>query len=227
MPDAPTKPSKSYRAVRDELINALAAVGDDAAGMIVPACPQWTVKDVAAHVCGLNAELLADVPGPLGSDEATTRQVSDRASADLKQVIEEWRFMAGAIDERLSADDAKATAFLADLVIHVYDLAEVLDQQTHEAARATPVSAHRYVPLLQQRVADQLAIALTVELTDGTTWAPPENGPAKVTLRTSPHAFLRGVTGRLRRAEVEAFDWSADPTELLDRAWNQYGPFHT
>ncbi len=227
MPGAYTKPLESYRAVRNELINALASVDDRTATMIVPACPQWTVKDVVAHVCGLNAELLADVPGPLGSDEATTRQVRDRASADLKQVIDEWQSMANAIDARLSADDAKARAFLADLVVHVYDLAEVLDQPTLEAANATPAAAHRYVPLLQQQVADQLGVALTVELADGTTWAPAELGHPKVTLRTSPHAFLRGVTGRLRREEVEAFDWSADPAELLDRAWNQYGPFRT
>ncbi|MFW2381460.1 MAG: maleylpyruvate isomerase family mycothiol-dependent enzyme [Acidimicrobiales bacterium] len=228
MTGAHTTPSEVYAAVRDELIDALAAINDSSASQIVPACPEWTVKDVVAHLCGLNAELLAGVPGRLGSDEATARQVGDRESADLKQVIDEWTHMADAIGERLSEDETMAIALLADLVIHVYDLAEVLDQPTVKAATATPTSAHRYVPGLQKRVADRTGVALTVDLSDGTSWpAPDGDAPTAVTVRTSPHEFLRGVTGRLRREEVQAFDWSTDPTDILDRAWNQYGPFRT
>ncbi len=34
---------------------------DAAAAQTVPACPEWTVKDVVSHICGLNAEKLADI----------------------------------------------------------------------------------------------------------------------------------------------------------------------
>ena len=227
--DAPaTNPSAAYEAVRDELIGALQGVGPDTAARTVPGTPAWTVKDVAAHLCGLNAELLAEVSGGLGSDEATSRQVGDRGAADLGQVLDEWRSLASKIRERLDANQAMATALLADLVIHAYDLAEVLDQPTSEAQRATPASAHRYVPLLQKRIADQASISLTIDLTDGSSWTPPVPEQATtMTLRADPKSFLQGVTGRLRRSDVEAFDWSADPTHILDNAWNQYGTFRT
>ena len=216
-------PAEHYQAVRDELIGALGELDATRAGQSVPACPEWTVKDVAGHLCGLNAELLGNVQGGLGSDEATSRQVGDRADNDLSAVVAEWRTHAAPLHERLVENPAIATALLADLVIHVYDLAEVLDQPTIAAAAATPVSANRYVPLLQERVAEQMDVALAIQL-DGTD-CPAERGTTAVTVRTDSHQFLRGVTGRLRRADVESFDWSTDPADILDQAWNQYGPF--
>lgn len=222
--DAP----RTYSAVRDELIGSLGRIDQTAALVTVPACPTWTVKDVVAHVCGLNAELLADIPGPLGSDEATTRQVADRASFSLREVLDEWKSMDPALHRRFGENLGRATALLADLVVHVYDLEELLAQPTVAAAAATPMSAHRYIPLLQERVADVTQTALTITLDDGSHWpAPDAEMVNSVAVETSAHRFIRGVAGRLTRADVEAFTWSADPSDILDRAWNQYGPFRT
>lgn len=217
-------PVAAYAAVRDELIGALDTLDDAAIAQRVPSCPEWSVKEVVAHLCGLNAEKLSGVPGSLGIDEATTRQVADRSAMTLAEVVAEWQSHAESLAALMAEDDYIANAFLADLVIHVYDLAEVLNQPTTAAAAATPMSAHRYVSLLQERVAERVLVALTVELADGTSWPAPGKGSA-VTLRATPHDFLRGVTGRLTRAQVESLDWSADPSEILDQAWNQYGPF--
>lgn len=226
MSDAESNPSVVYAAVRDELIAALVELDDAAAAQTVPACPEWTIKDVVSHVCGLNAEKLADVQGRLGTDEATARQVATRADKTLGQVIDEWRSFAQPIGELMAGDEIVAVSFLADLVVHVYDLAEVLGQTTAAAAAATPVSAQRYFPLLQERVAERVGVALDIEVTDGASWpAPADSGDECVTLRTTSHEFLRSVTGRHTRAQVEALDWSADPREILDTAWNQYGPF--
>ncbi len=226
MSDAELIPSAAYAQVRDELIAALVELDDAAASRIVPSCPDWTVKDVVAHVCGLNAEKLAGVQGSLGSDESTKRQVADRSKMTLGQVVDEWRSHAEPIAQLMADDQIVAASFLADLVIHVFDLAETLGQTTTAAAAATPLSAHRYVPLLQERATDRLGVALDVELTNGTSWpAPQPNADRHVSLTATPHDFLRSVTGRRTRSEVAALDWSTDPAEILDNAWNQYGPF--
>lgn len=224
MSESELKPAAAYAHVRDELIAALAELDDAAMAQRVPSCPEWTVKDIVAHLCGLNAEKLSGVQGSLGIDEATVRQVAGRSAMTLAEVVTEWQSHTIPIATLMTDDEYIATAFLADLVIHVYDLVEVLGQPTSAAAAATPMSAHRYVPLLQERVAERVSVALTVELTDGTSWPAPGNGRA-VTLRATPHDFLRGVTGRFTRAQVESLDWSTDPAEILDQAWNQYGPF--
>lgn len=206
----------------------MATIDEVSAAQPVPCCPQWTVKDVIAHLCGLNAEFLAGVQGGLGTDEATTRQVTSRSEATLAQVLEEWQSHAEPIHATMTENEVMGSALLADLVVHVFDLVEVLSHTTDAAAAATPTSAHRYVPLLQERVAERVAVGLHVELTDGTSWPAPDGETLTPTsLRTTPHNFLRGVTGRLRRDQVEAFEWSTDPTVILDSAWNQYGDFRS
>jgi len=223
---AETSPGAAYALVREELITALCSLDDAGAAMMTPSCPAWSTKDVVAHLCGLNAEKLAGVQGSLGADEATTRQVADRASLTLPQVIDEWQSLAEPVRGFMAAEPAMAAAFLADLVVHVFDLAEVHAQPTAAAAAATPLSAQRYVPLLQTRVADVVDVALEVELTDGATWPAPDGSQAdQMSLRATSHGFLRGVTGRLTRAQVESLGWSGDPSRILDNAWNQYGPF--
>lgn len=226
MTTSTSSPLEHYGAVRDELIDALSQLRDGQILAPVPACPLWTVKDVVAHVSGLVAEKLAGVQGRLGSDEATTRQVADRADMTLAQILAEWTRNSVPFAEAMRTDHDFAGALTADLVIHVYDLVEVLAQPVKAADAATPLSASRYVPLLQQRVAAQSAIAITVELSDGAlSPAPAVNADAAITLRATSHEFLRAVTGRFTRAQVEALDWSADPTAILNDAWNQYGPF--
>lgn len=226
MADVDVEPSYAYARVRDELIAALLPLDAAATATTVPACPAWTVKDVVAHLCGLNAEKLAGVPGRLGTDEATTRQVADRATKTLGQVVDEWLALADPVGALMSEDPVVGSAFLADLVIHAYDIAEVLGQPTAAAAAATPGAARRYIAPLQDRVASQLGLALDIELIDDSSWPASQHGvESRPSLRATPHDFLRSVTGRRTRAQVEALGWSADPAPILDSAWNQYGPF--
>lgn len=218
-----------YQAVRAELIRELEGLDSAAASSLVPSCPEWTVKDVVAHICGLNVELLAGVALPtIGSEEATSRQVGDRRHLSLDEVLTEWTSIADSIDERFTADTNIAAALLADMVVHAYDLHELLEQDITVATTAVPLSADRYAGRLQTRLADEMNVGLTVEFADLATCPAPElDGGEMVTLRTSALPFVRGVTGRLTRGEVESFDWSVDPSEILDNAWNLYGPFRT
>ncbi len=218
-----------YQAVRAELISQLERLDGAAASSVVPACPEWSVKDVVAHICGLNVELLAGVPfQTIGSEEATSRQVDDRQHLSLDEVISEWLSVAPSIDELFKADTNVAAALLADLVVHAYDLHELILQDITVAATAIPLSAQRYAGRLQTRLAAEMNVGLTVDFADLAACAAPDlDGGDAATLRTSALPFVRGVTGRLTRGEVEAFDWSIDPSEILDNAWNLYGPFRT
>lgn len=215
-----------YRAVRDELVTELRPLDVATASTIVPACPDWTVKDVVAHLSGLNAELLAGVDGSIGSHEATSRQVADRSELSLSEVLDEWLSLSKAIDDRFAVDPNMAAALLADMVVHAYDIEEILHQSTTAADTAVAASAQRYVGKLQDRLATDFDTRLTIDLTDDATWpAPRLDNAAELTVQTSSFEFLRGVTGRLPRHQVEAFDWSSDPSAILDDGWNLYGPF--
>lgn len=213
-----------YAVTRDSLIVHLRSLSDVDAGTVVPSCPEWTVKDVVAHVAGLVSDVIAAVPPPLGSDENTTRQVDERATMTLGEICNEWQANTEAFSPLLVTDDRRARGITADLVVHVHDLAETIDSIAVPSQRATRAAARLYSGLLQQRVAEQLGIALTVML-DGQELAP-ESGDSPLALSGSSTDFLRSITGRRTRAQAEAFfDWTGDPTTMLDEAFTQYGPY--
>jgi len=211
-----------YAAQRSELIETLRSLTAEQAATPVPTCPGWSVKDVMSHVSGLVAEKLADVPPPLGSDEATARQVQHRADMGLGAVCDEWENNAMAF--RAVATDASPfiQPFLCDLVVHSHDIQEALALPIDETSPATVYAAERYLGLLQERAAEQDDVALTVDLTDGDTHEPPA-GSTALTLRATAFDFLRSVTARRTRSEVAGLDWSSDPSALLDSGFAQYG----
>jgi uncharacterized protein (TIGR03083 family) len=216
-------PHDLYATERAALIRQLRSLTQDQAQTMVPACPDWTVKDVASHLSGLVAETLANVPPPRGSAEATTRQVADRTDKTLAEVCDEWEHNGPAFAEYAVSDTAFTTALLADLTVHTHDAAEALDLAIDEMSAGTIAAAQRYLQLLQQRAAEQLDIALAVELTGvGLQVAP--DGNKHLSLTASPFDFLRSVTGRRTPAEVEVLDWTGDPSELLATSFYQYGP---
>lgn len=190
---------------------------------MVPSCPGWSAKDVVAHVAGLVADLLAGVQPPLGTDEMTARQVSERAGKTHIEICDEWQQNGPDIAAFMAERELYALGLTADLAVHVHDLAEVLDGVSEPPGEATSTACQRYVPLLQERVAERLDIALTVTL-DGQASAA-SGGSTRLTLEATPTDFLRTVTGRRTRAQAEALGWGGDATAVLDNALLQYGPY--
>lgn len=217
---------KRYTTTRDELIDLLRSLDDEQLTTRVPMCPAWTVLDVARHVCGLNAELVAGVSGPLGSDEATARQVATRAAASADDVCDEWLGHGPNMEAICTTEPIWATRLGADLVVHLHDIRHALGLPIRRDDDATIGAAHRYVEVFQQRVGEIMRVGVTVELTDGLRrQADPALPDSGVVLRTTPYDFLRSYTGRRSRRQVEQLGWGGDPSSILDEAWSPYGTF--
>lgn len=224
MPQSHASPNEIYAQTRDNFIAQVRNMDKSQTETVVPACPDWTVRDVLAHVSGLVAESLAAVEGSLGSDEATARQVSDRAHMSAAEICDEWSDNAVAFDAFVVADPAWGVTLISDLVVHVHDVQEALQLPIDRSSAATMIAAERYLARLQQRAADMAAIGVTVHLSDGADWpAPNPDAELHLELTTTAFDFLRHVTGRRSRDQVAALTWSTDPAALLDKAWVQYG----
>ena len=220
-----TPPHLLYAELREELITTVAALADNEALTVVPLSPDWTVKDVVAHVCGINDDLVNGRLEGIGSDAWTAAQVASRASMSLADICAEWRGLAEKITEIMTADPFLGIRLIADLTIHLNDVQHAINQPIDTNSEATIVAAHRYVPHLQDRVAERLDLGITVELSDGTAWL--SSLPDAIVLRTTPYDFLRSVSGRRSRNQVESLDWSRDPAAILASAWTAYGPLRT
>ena len=215
--------SDPYPSARAALINRLRSLTDDQSKTVVPACPDWTVKDVAAHLSGLVAEALAGVPPPYGSPEATARQVSNRSDNSLAEICDEWEGNGGAFVEYAEENPAFRTALISDLTVHSHDIAEALNSPIEPDSPGLTVATERYLELLQERAAEKLDIALNVDLA-GVGSRPASAGTTPLTLAASPVEFLRCVTGRRTRDHIRTLNWTGDPSELIESAFYQYQP---
>ena len=173
-------------------------------------------------LCGIVADLLAGRVDGLGTDEWTARQVAGRADVPIGEICDEWLSLADQLRSALTAEPFLGTRLTGDLIVHIHDIEEALGRPSDPNSEATIAGAHRYVPPLQERVHEQLGIGIDIELTDGTSWPAP-GAYKRVSLRATPYDFLRSVTGRRSRADVEALGWTGDPTEILDTSFTSYG----
>jgi len=213
-----------YSSLQDRVTTHLNVFSSEQAAVQVAACPGWSVKDVMAHVSGLVAETLANVPLPRGSVEGTARQVSNRAEWSLSDVLSEWGSNAPAFADYADENPAYAAALASDLTVHFFDIADAVDVPVETDTETTRHVAARYAGTLQGRVAETLDVGLTVALDGDVLDAPNPNASEQLKLATTSYDFLRSVTSRRSRSQVEALDWSGDPSLILDGPWAQYGP---
>jgi hypothetical protein len=75
-----------YRQGRERVLELAADLDEGDATIVVRACPQWTVKDVYAHIAGVPADILAGRIEGVGTDEWTARQVAARADRSLGEI---------------------------------------------------------------------------------------------------------------------------------------------
>ena len=213
-----------YVDTRDRFIELLRSLDVEQAATTVPSSPGWTVRDVASHGCGLNAEVATGRREGLGTDERTALQVEGRAGHSVDEICDEWMSHEAAMESAIDDDPFFGNRLAGDLIVHLHDIRHALGLSIDPDDDATTDAAHTYVFSLQNRVQERLGARLDIALTDGTTF--PAGGTTdrpSISLRATPYDFLRSVTGRRSRRQIEALDWSGDPARILDKAWSSYG----
>lgn len=112
-------PIASWQAAHDRVTDLVALLSDAQLATRVPACPDWTVRDLFSHVVGLGSDVLAG-DEPDDHNAAWTRaQVEARADHSATALIAEWV----AVAERLPAwMQQHGSRPLNDVVIHEQDL---------------------------------------------------------------------------------------------------------
>lgn len=175
-----------------------------AAALRVPACPDWTVHDVYAHVVGLPIDIMDGRLTGLGSDAWTAAQVERFRSRTLGEVLDAWEAIAPRIDAFVDADPIWGLRFNADLVTHEHDLAGALDRPAPRDSAAVEAGIARYLPAFHDRATAA--------------------GLPPVTPTGPDFELLRALTGRRSVAQMRALGWPAgvDPTPYLPLVSN-YG----
>ncbi len=113
--DAITEWTNTQRRVV-ELVESL---NEEETQRAVPACPDWTVTQLLAHMVGLNADVLAGDEPDDHNSAWTQRQVGRRAGREPADLVAEWLALTQPMQDWMREHGSRP---LNDAVIHEQDL---------------------------------------------------------------------------------------------------------
>jgi uncharacterized protein (TIGR03083 family) len=163
----------------------------------VPACPDWTVRDLFSHMVGLGADVVAGDEPDDHNETWTAAQVAKRRGRTVAELVAEWQEIAGPLREWMRAHGARP---LGDVIIHEQDLRGALHAP---GARDTPglgAIRDRFADRLAGRLPDGPSVALV-----GETWRWAPTGTvdeAPVLIRASDFDLARLLMTRRSAAQL-------------------------
>jgi uncharacterized protein (TIGR03083 family) len=169
----------------------------------VPACPDWTVRDLLAHMVGLDADVLSGDEPDDHNSTWTQRQVDARVGRDVGAIVGEWQAMTDAMRAWMTEHGARP---LGDVIIHEQDLRSALGWPGAQDTEGLAILRDRMADGFAGRVADAgLAPAALVSPT--WSFATSEGEPA-LTLRASSFDLTRALMSR--RTAEQLRSWTTD-----------------
>ena len=211
----------AYEESRQRFMVLVADLSPDQLAVVVPACPEWTVKDLVAHVIGIASDTASGNVAGVGTAQWTEAQVSARKDHSLEALMAEWATVGPNVAGALQyLHPAMAGAMIGDLVTHEQDARGALAAPGGRDAAAAAIALNTYVRFLGRRLKDAELPALRVESGD-LTWDI-GNGEPQTTVKGEPFELLRSLTGRRTTEQIRALEWSGDPGPYLE-VFSMYG----
>jgi uncharacterized protein (TIGR03083 family) len=203
--------TEAYRAIRDRTTELVRTAGPAAGARPVPACPQWTVRDVTAHLAGICDDLLSGRLEGVTTDPWTAAQVAKRADRSVAELLDEWAELAPLV-EVLFGDGGVHPQMVFDAVTHEHDIRAALDRPGARDSAAVDVAFDYTRNNLSSAIQSSDAPVLRL-VAGGGEWVLGAEGPAVATLTATPFDVVRSCSGRRTFEQVAALDWGgADPT---------------
>ncbi|HEU5483780.1 MAG TPA: FAD-dependent monooxygenase [Microlunatus sp.] len=217
----------------DTVCSLLEGLDDEALETVVPACPDWRVRDLLAHLVGV-AEDSADggyfadamdawrTPAHAAAREAWTaghvdrhrHRTRDDLVGRLSRYGSEWagllRRGTGLVDQ---APAWLVAAPAADLSVHLVDLTESIGKPAESGSAISRFGFAAYRRWLGQRLIHQQLPALL--FSDGRHDWPVGRGAPAGTVTAPADELFRMITGRRSWTQIQRYDWSVDPTPYL------------
>ena len=187
-----------YQRTRSRVSALLVDATPDALEHTVPACPAWSVHDLAAHLVGVPATLAAG-NYPDGDINAWLQGIVDeRREVDVDDLVQEWTTLDAVIAPMLQSTGA---LLFTDVAIHEHDLRGALGDSDHGALEVDAVMACA-LPSFASPLQDAGLGAIVVEH-DGRTWRS-HDADAGWTLHVTPWEATRALGSRRTVAELRA-----------------------
>lgn len=183
-----------YREARQRIVGLTMGLSAEELGRDVPACPEWTVHQVVAHLSGAASDLVSGRTEGAPSDEWTARHVAERENVPAEELLEQWNAFGDKIGEMPRIP---------------FQLA--LDAITHEADLRAALGRERLPDAVWQPTLVWMAPRRLTDVTVKTGFGDLGNGP--ITLEVDGYELWRAFFGRRSRRQMESWIWS-DPSPI-------------
>lgn len=201
-----------YRESRARVGELARAMTDQQLDAAVPGCPQWTCRQLVAHVVGVAADVTSGNMEGAATPPWTAAQVEARKDRDLPRLLAEWDDVGPEL-ERAIAERRIALQPVHDLVTHECDLRE-----THALGRppeqaVTTLLAAVGKQLVRGHAGQRGGVLLRA---GGQEWRLGDGEP-DATVELDPYELYRGLFSRRSRHQLRSWPWQGDPGPFLDR----------
>ena len=117
----------AYIELRARVVQLLRTLPTETADIAVPACPDWTIAQLAGHLVGVPEDILTGNMDGVTTDPWTQAQVDRHAGQSLLELAESYESTGAVFDEVIAMIPAPVNSQLVmDAVTHEFDLREAL-----------------------------------------------------------------------------------------------------
>ena len=207
--------SSAYRGCRERITELASDAPDETLSRSVPACPEWSVLDLVAHVIGVAEDFAAGNLEGAGSEEWTSSQIARRSEMAVPELVEAWRVVAEPIESMMDqVPPGPVSLLIGDLVSHEHDLRGALDRPGARDSDAVWIGLDRYTRWFGKRIKDAGLPSVTVRSAERR-W---QAGILDPTVELEGNAFelLRAMTGRRTPDEIASLSWTGDSAAYLE-----------
>jgi len=220
----------AYATTKTWLMSLIQDAGEDAWDTPVPATPQWTVREVVAHVTGLASTAAGGaIPTDLNlleqfrDDEVIAArnaladgQVARRRAHSPVDIVAEWNAVESILLDRMRGDVPGAdplpigfdAVLVTDICVHGDDVASALGRTPNRTSAASGIAFATYAFGVDYRLRVLGLPALTFRY--GGKQRTIGDGPPHASVSADRWELLRVVAGRRSRPQIEALEWTGD-----------------
>jgi uncharacterized protein (TIGR03083 family) len=230
----------AYQGTHAAILAILGALAGDQLSTVVPACPEWTVRDLTAHMTGVAADTVEGRFPPINPhgtwaerqavvDAHTAGQVASRRAMTMAELLGEWTGYLPRVLAVLRGDEplppgampAHDWVIVSDIAAHGQDLRGAVDLPGGRESAAVTLGLQRYIAGLGQRL-DRAGLPALLLRTPERDYQAGSGSPL-ATVSASAWELFRALGSRRSTGQILALSWSGDPRPSLTLL-SAYGP---
>jgi len=205
----PAECAAAYRALRERVSELVRATDPTALDAIAAATPEWRVRDVLAHMAGVNTDIVNGNLNGVASDAWTDAQVATRRDWPVEDLLVEWETNGSAVEANAAMLGSAAGQWVYDACTHEHDIRQALAAPGARDTDAVAIAFEWGTDSLARGL-DGLGVPGLVLETDGGSKAV-GTGEPRAAVRVERFEVIRAMTGRRSVAQMEAYGWDGPP----------------